>query len=296
MPYTKRRTYRRRRTYKRKGKRTRYTMKRRRTYRKSVDKGTFLKISSSSLPVVINNKASPGQGLTLTDDTFQSRLRFFIGDTASAETVIINNEYDTSGSIPLITVNDVYIGSDDLLSKYTGMYKYMQVMKIVVKFTPTITEGGVLSTSPGTYITNAISGNMCTDIDSNDIAFPYSVDYPPSVDGNAKSMSRKVSRIHKLTKAWTRTFVPKNQIQTIIANPKAKYQYKPELDLTTREIETELPLGQSQFHMRMRKPQLAGYTAASLDLIETEWPDLGTFVRFGTLQCHAYVKFRSPVF
>ena len=73
----------------------------------------------------------------------------------------------------------------------------MQVYKIVVRFVPTITEGGVIATTPGTYITNAINGMVTTDFDSGDFESSYAVNYPATVDGNAKANSRKVSRENK---------------------------------------------------------------------------------------------------
>jgi len=274
--------------------------KRRRTYRKKADSGTYLKISSSALPVVINNKsAAQSADYELTPDTFQTALRFRVGDTEGGETIQINNEIEsaTSNRNAEFTTNNVFVGSKDLLGKYTNLYKFMQVYKIVVKFTPTITEGGVLSPSTGSYYPNAISGMVTTDIDSGDFFNEYIVSYPPTVDGNAKANSRKVSRERRLTRGWTRTFVPRQSVSNTVPNPRAKYQYKPEIELATgaRE-ENGYSLSQSQLIIRMRKPQLAGFTATSIEGTEIDFPELGSFVRYGTLMVHAYVKFRSPLF
>ena len=284
MRYRKKRTTRRRRSYRRKS---------------GADKGTFLKVSSSALPVVIQNKTSPqGSDFTLTADTFQTALRFRMGDTEGGESIIINNEIGTTNiGNPELTTNEVYVGSKDLLVKYTNLYKYMQVYKIVVRFVPTITEGGVISTTPGTYLTNAINGMVTTDIDSGDLESPYTVNYPATVDGNAKANSRKVSRETRLTKGWTRTFTPKQIIQSTVPNPKAKYQYKPEFNLETGAREDNaLIMSGSKFVIRMRKPQLAGFTATSIEGTEIDYPEAGSFVRYGTMMVHAYVKFRSPLF
>lgn len=304
MPYyPKRRTYRKKRTYKRKSMPKRRYNKRRRTYRKkgSVDKGTYLKVSSSALPVVINNKATPDQGQELTADTYQCALTFRMGSSADGETVVINNQIkpEVGSSEVELQQNDVFIGTSDLLSKYTNLYKYVQIYKIVVKFTPTITEGGVLSQTPGSYFTNAISGSVTTDFDQGDFQSPYTVNYPPTVEGNAKANSRKVSREHNLLRSWTRTFVPKQVIQSVVPNPKAKYQYKPEIELQTFPNPAtfdDIRLSQSKLIIRMRKPQLAGFTASSIEGTETEYPDAGTYVRYGTLNVHAYLKFKSPLF
>lgn len=305
MVYYRRRTYRKRRTYKRKS-RGKTTYKRRtyrkRTYRRKSgsDKGTFLKVSSSALPVVIQNKSSSqGDGYELTPDTFQTGLRFRMGNTEGGESIIINNEIKsaTGSRDPELMFNDIYVGSKDLLTKYTNLYKYMQVYKIVVKFIPTITEGGVISTTPGAYLTNAINGMVTTDIDSGDYQSPYIINYPPTVDGNAKANSRKVSRETRITKGWTRTFTPKQYIQSVVPNPKAKYQYKPEYNLETGiEEDNQLILSGSTLIIRMRKPQLAGFTATNIEGTEIDYPEAGSFVRYGTLMVHAYVKFRSPLF
>ncbi len=298
MPYyPKRRTYRKKRTYKRKSMSKRRTMKRRKTYRKkSSDQGTYLKISSSALPVILNNKSAPDDSLfELTPDTMQSTFDFKIGDTESGASLIINNQQRTSDQE--LTNNTIFLGSSDLLSKYTGLYKYMQVYKIVVKFTPTITEGGVLSPTAGTYYANAVSGMMTTDIDSNNFDQKYTSLYPATVDGNAKANSRAVSRETRITKGWTRTFVPKEYIQSVVPNPKARFQYKPEYTIGTGSSEdSSIRLGDQKFVIRMRKPQLAGQTAASIEATEVEFPSAGEFVRFGTVMVHAYVKFKGPIY
>jgi len=274
--------------------------KRRRTYRKKVDSGTYLKISSSALPVVINNKSTPqSEDYALTPDTFQTALRFKIGDTESGETIQINNEIenDSSGNPRSLARNDVYLGSSDLLVRYQGLYKYMQVYKIVVKFTPAITEGGILSPTTGSYYPNAISGMVTTDFDSGDPYDKYLDTYPPTVDGNAKANSRKVSRERKITRSWTRTFVPKDPITDTVPNPRARYQYKPEKELNNiSPLDPDITLSGSKLIIRMRKPQLAGFTATSIEGTEIDFPEAGSYVRYGTLMVHAYVKFRSPLF
>lgn len=296
MPYysRKRTYYRKKRTYKRKGgmvKKRTYT-KRRRTYRRSSDTGTYLKISSGALPVVIENKSAPSPNLTLSPDTFQGSLRFLIGDTASGETIIINNEMSTTTTPNFAKRTNVYLGSSDFFSKYAALYKYMQVYKIVVKFTPTITEGGIISTAPGQYYTNAINGSITTD--QGIIGDGYFTDYPADLEGQSRANSRKVSRVHSLIKGWTRTFVPKRVIREVVTNPKSKYQYKPEYDLTTRTTQTFLC--ENDFIFRMRKPQLAGFTATTIEGTEVDFPELGSLVRYGTLNVHAYVKFRTPIY
>lgn len=302
MPYyPKRRTYRKKRTYKRKQTVKRRPMKRRRTYRKkSGDKGTYLKISSSALPVILNNKSAPDDAqYELTSDTLQATFDFKLGDTEGGESLIINNQQKkaTQYSDPELTPNSIYLGSTDLLSKYTGLYKYMQVYKIVVKFTPSITDGGVISPSEGSYYANAVSGMMTTDIDSNNLNQEYTVLYPASLDGNAKANSRAVARETKLTRGWTRTFVPKEFIQSIVPNPKARYQYKPEYTLGVGYTAgTALRLGGQKFVIRMRKPQLAGQTAANIEGTEVDYPAAGEFLRFGTIMVHAYLKFKSPIY
>lgn len=302
MPYyPRRKTYRRKRTYKRKSMPKKRYNKRRRTYRKKADSGTFLKISSSALPVVINNKsAAQSAQYALTPDTFQTNIRFKIGDTEGGETIQINNEInlDNDGLPRFFAQNDVYLGSSDLLSRYQGLYKYMQVYKIVVKFTPAITEGGVLSPTTGSYYPNAISGHVTTDIDSGNFLDRYIENYPPTLDGNAKANSRKVSRERKITRSWTRTFVPKQFISDTVPNPRAKYQYKPEKDLSTTSSldDGEIELSGADLIIRMRKPQLAGFTATSIEGTEIDFPEIGSFVRYGTMMVHAYVKFRSPIY
>ena len=301
MPYTpRRRYYRKKRTYKRKSMPKRRYNKRRRTYRRKVDSGTYLKVSSSALPVVIQNKTAPQSAeYELTPDTFQTALRFRMGDTEGGESIIINNEQKIGTEFvdPQLITNEVYVGSKDLLTKYTNLYKYMQVYKIVVKFTPAITEGGVLSPTTGTYYSNAVSGMVTTDIDSGDFQSPYTINYPATVDGNAKANSRKVSRETKVTRGWTRTFTPKQYIQNVVPNPKAKYQYKPEFNLETgNDEDNQLILSGSKFIIRMRKPQLAGFTASSIEGTEIDYPEAGSFVRYGTLMVHTYVKFKSPLF
>jgi len=304
MPYyPRRRTYRKKRTYKRKSMSKRRTMKRRKTYRKrSSDKGTYLKISSSALPVVLNNKSAPQDAqYELTPDTLQAKFRFRVGDTESGASILIDNEQEkaTSTRDPEWKTNDVYLGSSDLFSKYKGLYKYMQVYKIVVKFTPTITEGGVISPSQGSYYSNAINGMMTTDIDSNNFTISdYTVLYPATVDGNAKANGRSVSRETRLTRGWTRTFIPKDYIQSVVPNPKARYQYKPEYSINPKDdsFNNSQTLGSQKFIIRMRKPQLAGFTASSIEGTEVEYPAAGSFVRFGTMMVHAYVKFKSPIY
>lgn len=304
MPYySRRRTYRRRTTRRstmRNGmrKRTRRTTRRTRTtYRRrgKTDSGTYLKISSSALPVLLENKATPDTNFQLTADTLQGNLSFLMGNTQGGESIIINNQIDpTNGEF---TLNPIWVGSTSLLEKYRALYKYVQIYKIVVKFTPSITEGGVIAPEPGVYFPNAISGMVTTDFDSKDPTHPYPTDYPASVDGQAKSNSRKVSREHKLTKGWTRTFVPKKAIQPN-QNPKSKWQYKPDVDITSNESisDLQIPMSASDMVIRMRKPQLAGFTADSIEATEVDYPESGKFVRYGTIMVHAYIKFSSPLF
>lgn len=302
MPYyPKRKSYKKKRSYGRKSRKSKRTMKTKRYRKKSADSGTFLKISSSSLPVVINNASTALAPLTtLSADTFQGELAFRIGNTATGETIKLDNMIRpvASGTIN-VRENILYLGSSDLLSKYRGLYKYMQVYKIVVKFTPTVTDGGVLAQTDA-FFTNALSGAVTTDYAIvDDPNFNYWKNYPPTIDGQAKAQSRKVSRTHKIYKGWTRTFTPRLLLQAPNQNPKSKYQYKPEWDLQTTGGTSETTfeaLDTGSCIIRMRKPQLAGQIADSIDATEQEYPSVDKWVRFGTISATAYIKFRSPFY
>lgn len=302
MPYKKRPMYRRKRkaSYRRKSvKRSRRTVYKRRRTRRGVDKGTFLKLSSTALPVVIQNTITPTSPATITPDTFQGALTFAVGTTENGSTIMLDNAQPNSSiGIDLnMKTNVVYLGLGGLLDKYADLYNYMQVYKIVVKFTPAITEGGLIvtSTTDGTQFPNAISGEVTTDINRDSVT-DYDRDYPNDLVGMAKSQSRRVSRNHRLLKGWTRTFVPSIQINGE-SNPKAKYQYKPKYSLTSNtDPDSKILLGRNQFIIRMRQPEIAGFQAGSLDGTELVFPAPKNFVRYGTLRATAYVKFTSPIF
>jgi len=301
MPYyPKRKSYKKKRRYGRKSRKSKRKpmLKRYKRKSKSGDNGTFLKISSSSCPVVINNAAAAVAPFTnLSADTFQSEISFRIGDTTSGETIQLDNQTRplTNDEIR-VQENILYLGSSDLLAKYRGLYKYMQVFKIVVKFTPTVTDGGVLAQTDA-FFANGLSGTVMTDYAiTEDPSFNYWQNYPPSIDGQAKAQSRKVARTHKIYKGWTRTFTPRLLLTSPNANPKSKYQYKPEFDLETDDAANYEPLDNGSMVIRMRKPQLAGQVVDSLDATEEEYPSLAKWVRFGTLTAHAYIKFRSPFY
>lgn len=296
MPYKK--SYKRKRSTRRYGKRRKYkskrTMMRRRRYKKP-DTGTYLKVSSNAVPVVINNKTTPVSPYAITQDTYQHALLFQVGEPQDdQEDIIITNEADPNPLTPTFPITFINLGTDAAYDAYTSLYKYVQIYKIVVKFYPTITEGGTLTstTQVANQFSNAISGQVTTDVAREAAAtnFTYYQEYPADLAGQAKSMSRKISRNHNILKPWTRTFVPSRPINPQ-TNPQSEYQYKPKY-LTT---ETQnLTLGDNQFIMRMKKPSVAGFAAPNLEGTENDFPPLDQFVRYGTLQATAYIKFSTP--
>lgn len=268
---------------------TRKRYKRKGMRRKRADTGTFLKVSSTAIPVVLNNKSAATGANVLTPDTFQHALAFNIGNSITPgdqSTIQITNEVDIDTSFPQTNIN---CGTSLAHQGYEKLYKYVQFYKIVVKFYPTITEGGTLSTDPASVggFSNAISGQVTTDIERDEE--DYGEEYPASLDGQLKSMSRKVARNHNILKPWTRTFTPSKKLLVLMSNPKSEYQYTP------KEIVRDInEMGDQKFIIRMRIPQAAGFVAPNLDSTELDFPPVDNFVRFGTLQATAYIKYIQP--
>ena len=274
---------------KRRKRKTRGPMMKRRKYKKP-DSGTFLKISSPALPVIINNLSTP-TGSNQLVDTYNCRLTFAVGGQGTISTsVLLNNEANTELEPQNFADLDLGVGSDH--AAYASLYRYYQVYKIVVKFYPTITEGGTLTSgtdqSTNQFI-NAISGTVTTDV-SRVTDTGYWDEYPADNDGQTKAQSRKVARTHNILKPWTRTFVPSNPIQRT-GNPRAEYQYKPKYETSTNANQD---LGLQQFIIRMKKPTIAGFAAATEADTEVAFPAADTFVRFGTLTATAFIKYIQP--
>jgi len=270
-------------------KRKTYKPKRKFYKKRRPDKGTFLKITGPSLPVIINNKSSPQSGsYTLTDDTYQARINFKLGNVSTDTSVILNNEQESLNRP--FTENTISLGlpGTDWID-YQNLYKYYQVYKIVVKFYPTVTEGGTLTQgvdqTTGQF-SNAISGLVTTDVARDRDYFQI---YPGGLEGQSRAMSRKVSRNHNLLKPWTRTFVPSIPIEAQ-GNPRAEFQYRPKYLAETGNLDT----GTQDFIMRMRKPQIAGFVASSEAGTAISYPPLDQYVRFGTMQVTGYIKYIQP--
>ncbi len=288
MPY--KRTYKKknpRRTFgKRRKRKTRAPMMKRRRKYKEPDSGTYLKLTTFSTPLLINNTTTPEAGTGTTPDTYQLKCVFdLLG--SQEDNFIMDNTASQADNSPGRTATFALGGQH---SAYAALYKYYQVYKIVVKFWPTITEGGTLTSgtdqTTGQFI-NAISGTVVTDV-ARDIE-TYSDEYSFSqLSGLAKAQSRKVARTHNILKPWTRTFVPTIPVEFPTGNPKAEFQYKPK-----RSTENTL-LGSQNFIIRMKKPTIAGFTAATAEGVEVDFPAEDTFVRFGTIQATAYVKYIQP--
>ncbi len=260
-------------------------MKRRRKY-KEPDSGTYLKLTTSNIPLLINNTTSPQAGTVVTNDTYQLKCTFDLLES-QPDNFIMDNTVTQANNSPGRTA---IFGLDGNHNAYAALYKYYQVYKIVVKFYPTITEGGTLTSgtdqSTGQFA-NAISGSVVTDV-ARDIE-AYSDEYTfDDLRGISRAMSRKVARTHNILKPWTRTFVPTIPVEFPTGNPKAEFQYKPK---TSTENSF---LGSQNFIIRMRKPTIAGFTAATAEGVEVEFPNADTFVRFGTISATAYVKYIQP--
>jgi len=298
MPY--KRSYKKKRSARRYGKRRKYkskrNMSRRRRYRKP-DIGTYLKVSSTAVPVVINNRQTPTNiQYVLTPDTYQHSLVFAIGEAqADQQDIIITNQVDADQHF--FPATRVLLGTDPAFTAYSKLYKYCQVYKIVLKFYPAITQGGTLSSTDqlATQFSNAVSGQVTTDIarkqiGADDERYEYFLEYPSTLAGQSKSMSRKISRNHNILKPWTRTFVPSEPID-LQSNPKSEYQYKPRYFLGGND---SITLGDNNFIIRMKKPSIAGFAAPNLEGTEKSFPPLTTFVRYGTIQATAFIKFSTP--
>jgi len=309
MPYKRKYNTKKKKTNASKYKKRRYNTKKKVMYKKKKpDTGTYLKLSSQAVPVVINNLSTPSSGFSLTPDTFQSALRFTL-DSASGPTdpekIIIQNQSNPALEGDQFPVSLLQLGSPAETQKYFSLYKYYQVYKIVVKFYPSITEGGVLSSDPTTTVDfgNAISGQITTDLSRNKVAnlqfgtpFPeYYKEYPATLDGQVKAMSRKISRNHNIYKPWTRTFVPSKPIENQ-SNPRSEYQYRPQFLTEASDIlqPREDDLGDQTFIMRMKNLQQSGFLSDTLDGTAITYPATDTFVRYGTLTATAYVKFIQP--
>jgi hypothetical protein len=187
----------------------------------------------------------------------------------------------------------MYLGLDtaDLIS-YATLYKYYQVYKIRLTYIPSITQGSVLQNIT-TDATGAVAGTFTTDIARD--SFPYWTEYQADLAGQAKSMSRKVSRTKSIYKGWTRSFKPTNPITETVPNPKAEYQYNPKNKTAniTSGSNGEF-LGNQSFIIRCRKPQYSGFPAASIDALDVDFPQANNYVRAGTLKATAYIKFIQP--
>ncbi len=293
MPY--------KRSYKKKSKRPAYkrksyakkrTMKRRKTYSKKPDTGTFLKVSSPTIPFILDNNFIAEANYKQTPDTYQSFLTFAFGRSTTQNDVILNDKVLDSVSMPsptLPTVVNLGLNNADF-EAYAKLYKYVQVYKITVTYIPSITQGTVLQ-NISTDATGAVAGAFTTDIarDVNN----YWADYQPDLDGQAKSMSRKVSRTKSIYKGWTRSFAPSEKLLFPMSNPKAEYQYKPKIALKDYDDSFDI-IGNQAFIIRCRKPQYSGFPAASIDALDIDFPQSTKYIRAGTIKCHAYIKFIQP--
>jgi len=290
MPY--KRSYRKK-SMRRKNPRRRKSKRRKYTKRKKSDNGTFLKVSSAAIPVALFN--SQGQVFNPTT-TFQHQLRFRIGDEQIAQQAITiaNEGPDQQQNVP---TTEVTLGTKSAHFAYTQLYKYYQVYKIVVKFYPAVTEGGTFGSPDLTtsQFNNAIQGQITTDLNrfSTDSRgdLDYWLEYPADLKGQSKAMSRKVARNHNLYKPWTRTFTP-SRILEAQSNPKSEFQYKPRFK--TSMTASSYSLGDQRFVMRMSKPTTAGFVSDTFAGTSQEFPPDEKYVKFGTLQAVAYIKYQQP--
>jgi len=289
MPY--------KRSYKKKSKRPAYkrksyakkrTMKRRKTYSKKPDTGTYLKVSSPTIPFIIDNNFVAGTGLVQTPDTYQTALTFGFGRSTVQNDIVLNDA--ALFGFPLDpTVVNLGLNNADF-EAYAKLYKYVQVYKIMVTYIPSVTQGSVLQNIT-TDATGAVAGAFTTDI-ARDVENYWS-EYPLDLDGQAKSMSRKISRTKSIYKGWTRSFAPSQKLVVPMSNPKAEYQYKPKIDLKEYDESFDI-IGNNQFVIRCRKPQYSGFPAASIDALDIDFPQATKYIRAGTIKCHAYIKFIQP--
>ncbi|AXH76498.1 MAG: putative capsid protein [Cressdnaviricota sp.] len=292
MPY--------KRSYKKKSKRPAYkrksyakkrTMKRRKTYRKKQpDTGTYLKVSSPTIPFIIDNNFIAQSGIVQTPDTYQTSLTFGFGRQSVQKDIVLNDAIISSVSFPVNpTIVNLGLNNADF-EAYAKLYKYVQVYKIVVTYIPSVTQGTVLQ-NISTDATGAVAGAFTTDI-ARDVT-SYWPEYPPDLDGQAKSMSRKVSRTKSIYKGWTRSFAPSEKLTFPMSNPKAEYQYKPKITLKDYDEDFDI-IGNQGFVIRCRKPQYSGFPAASIDALDIDFPQTSNYIRAGTIKCHAYIKFIQP--
>ena len=294
MPYKrtyKKKSSKRKAPYKRKS----YAKKRkmtRKTYKKGPDTGTYLKVSSTSIPFIIDNNFVADPLYVQTPDTYQGRFDFNIGSTDAQENLKLNDNVFASGSGPSVQTIQLGLDSGDW-SAYASLYKYVQIYKIVVQYIPTITQGSVLQNIT-TDATGAVAGTFTTDIDREGVTGGnYWQEYTPDLEGQAKSMSRKVTRTKTIYKGWTRTFRPSRVVTGVDPNPKAKYQYQPDYELQNF-FPTFTEVGDQNFIIRCRKPQYSGFPAASEDALDIDFPQQGNYVRAGTIRATAYIKFTHP--
>jgi len=305
-----RRARRRSRVYKKK---TMYKKKRKSYKKKRQDKGTFLKVTSGSIPLLFDNNFAgqpPIPGILQTPDTFQTGLQFQIGGENPTGSISLTDAFYQGRPLNNTTVQ---MGLDDAnFSSYADLYKYMQIYKISVKYTPTITRGGVIAIAGASGASGAIGGTMTTDINRDASTLEnfeeYWENFPPDLAGQSKSMSRKVSRSTTMYKGWTRTFKPSNKLLqfegqgqgsfntdvfAVQNNPKDKYQYQPKIDLNLVGS-AGTALGTQRMVIRMRKPQYSGFPATSVDALDVDFPPNNNYCRAGTITCTAYVKFSQP--
>jgi len=308
-----RRARRRSRVYKKK---TAYKKKRKTYKRKRVDRGVFLKVSSGAIPLILDNNFAQypiDPQFVQTPDTFQNDISFNIGQNTNPELPIALNDAFSNLGNPISSYKTIQLGLDEGdFTSYASLYKYMQVYKIKVQYIPAITEGNVIAIAGASGSAGAVAGVMTTDIDRDGLSKDavgldkYWENYPPSLPGQRKAMSRKVSRNKSIYRGWTRTFKPSqsllkedkyntNTIQYVQSNPKSKYQYQPQYSL--QDIATNLDgikLGNQQFVMRMRKPQYSGFPSTSINAINVPFPPANEYVRLGTIKATAFVKFIEP--
>lgn len=294
MPYKrtyKKKTSKRKAPYKRKS----YAKKRkmtRKTYRKGPDTGTYLKLSSTSIPFILDNNFVAESGFVQTSDTYQGSFKFKFGSSTPQLNLKLTDKVVDTINVPAIQNINLGLDSGDL-SAYAALYKYVQVYKIVVQYIPTITQGSVLQNIT-TDATGAVAGTFTTDM-LRDNPVDYWNEYSPDLEGQAKSMSRKVTRTKTIYKGWTRTFKPSLKITGVDPNPKAKFQYQPELPLVGSSGGSPLEnLGEQQFIIRCRKPQYSGFPAASEDALDIDFPQTANYIRAGTIRATAYIKFTHP--
>lgn len=291
MPY--------KRSYKKKSKRPAYkrksyakkrTMKPRKSYRKKPDSGTFLKVSSATIPFIIDNNFVADPSYVQSPDTYQTNILFGFGRSTVQNDIILTDSIIPSLSAPssATTVN-LGLNNADFVA-YAKLYKYVQVYKIMVTYIPSITQGTVLQ-NISTDATGAVAGAFTTDI-ARDVS-SYWPEYPSDLDGQAKSMSRKVSRTKSIYKGWTRSFAPSEKLLFPMANPKSEYQYKPKITLKDYDEDFDY-IGNQGFVIRCRKPQYSGFPAASIDALDIDFPQATKYIRAGTIKCHAYLKFIQP--